>query len=254
MAARRRFLTVREVYDEIFLDPESDYEPESDEESDEEVENDVTDIDPADNVPSTSTAEPRGRPRSRGRGRGRGRSGSRGERGRGPITTDNNVWTENDHSPERVPFTGNHGIRLNIAAKSEPYTYFEKFVDDELLDMFVRETNRYARQCIEAKGENIAPKSVFALWYPVSRVEMKVFLGLSLNMGLIWKPEIRQYWSTRPAVHTPFFSKCMTRDRFLAILGFFHLVDNEARPENDVDKLYKVRPLLQKLGDRFASA
>ncbi|KAK7478009.1 hypothetical protein BaRGS_00030767 [Batillaria attramentaria] len=113
-----------------------------------------------------------------------------------------------------------------------------------MLDLFVRETNRYAEQCIASKAGDIAPNSMFALWKPVTRLEMRVFLAISITMGLIWKPDFKSYRCTaHPSIQTPWFNKCMTRDRFLAILGFFH-----------VDKLYKIRPVLEQIGDRFAAA
>ena len=54
-------------------------------------------------------------------------------------------------------------------------------------------------------------------------------LALTINMGLMWKPEIKHYWPMEPLCATPFWENYMVRDRYLAILVFFHLVNNEER-------------------------
>ena len=68
-------------------------------------------------------------------------------------------------------------------------------------------------------------------------------------MGIIVKPELDDYWSMDPLLHTPLFGETMSRDRWLSIMQFLHFSDNtQANPE---DKLCKVRPLLDLLLDRF---
>ncbi|XP_070207981.1 piggyBac transposable element-derived protein 4-like [Littorina saxatilis] len=73
-------------------------------------------------------------------------------------------------------------------------------------------------------------------------------------MGLVWKPEMKGYWSTDLLTATPFFGNYMSRDRYLAIMTFFHVVDNTTRNVDVPDKLFKVRPLFDKLAARFKSA
>ncbi|GFO01256.1 PiggyBac transposable element-derived protein 4-like [Plakobranchus ocellatus] len=73
-------------------------------------------------------------------------------------------------------------------------------------------------------------------------------------MGLVCKPDVKSYWSTNPILETPFFKKMMTCNRFLALLSFFHLVNNENQPtRNDPnrDKLFKTRRLMDHLNTRF---
>ena len=75
-----------------------------------------------------------------------------------------------------------------------------------------------------------------------------------LTMGLINKPNIQAIWSTNPIVESPFFQKTMPRNRFLALLAFLHLVNNDnqpARADPNRDKLFKITPLVDHLNTRF---
>ena len=49
-------------------------------------------------------------------------------------------------------------------------------------------------------------------WKPVTVIEMKKFLGLIFVTGIIRKPKLELYWSTRGIFHTPIFSQCLGTD------------------------------------------
>ena len=83
---------------------------------------------------------------------------------------------------------------------------------------------------------------------------MKQFLGLYFLMGILKKPGIEMYWSKDPLFSTPIFTAIMTRNRFKLILKFLHFNNNRNAPRpNDpnADKLYKLRPLLDHLYEKF---
>ena len=80
---------------------------------------------------------------------------------------------------------------------------------------------------------------------------MKLFLGIMFLTGLVKKPEMELYWSTDEFLSTPIFGKVMSRNRYENIWSFLHFNDNEARPNNDTDPLYKVRPVLDMLLGKF---
>ncbi len=52
------------------------------------------------------------------------------------------------------------------------------------------------------------------------------------------------YWNNDPDVSVPFVATIMTRDRFGQILSNLHVNDNTAIPDDNQDKLYKLRPLI----------
>ena len=62
------------------------------------------------------------------------------------------------------------------------------------------------------------------------------------------------YWSTDPLFQTPLFGAVMPRNRFLLLLKFFHMNNNNNAPSrNDPhrDRLFKIRPFLDELFEKF---
>ena len=49
--------------------------------------------------------------------------------------------------PRDIPFTGNSGVQVQTVG-FQPHDYFALFINDDLLNCFVAETNRYADQFI----------------------------------------------------------------------------------------------------------
>ena len=84
---------------------------------------------------------------------------------------------------------------------------------------------------------------------PVVIPEMKVCIALVMSMGLNVKPDIDAHWSTDEVVHTPFYSKTMTRDRFLLIHSNLHISD--IRDARGNDPLAKVRLFLTMIQRTF---
>lgn len=102
----------------------------------------------------------------------------------------------------------------------KPIDFFNLFFTTRLLEMFVKETNRYAESYLRSKGDTLSPRSRFRKWLPVTVTEIRVFIATIFNMGLVDKPTIKSYWS-KSCVATPWFSKVFSRDRFENILSFF---------------------------------
>lgn len=154
--------------------------------------------------------------------------------------------------PSVHPFTQTSGPNHSLQSSS-PADFFELFLDDDVVNLLVTQTNIYADQIIDARRNSgrLKKYSRAKKWRAVTREEMKSFLALMFLMGIIKKPEIAMYWSTDPMLATPFSQSVMTRNRFQAIWSFFHVNDNALREENCQDRLYKVRPLLDELLERF---
>jgi hypothetical protein len=57
----------------------------------------------------------------------------------------------------------------------------------------------------------------------VSVPEMKAFLGLIINMGLIPLPGIKDYWSSERKTQMKFFGDIMSRDHFLQIFWMLNM-------------------------------
>ena len=114
------------------------------------------------------------------------------------------------------------------------------------------ETNRYAQQVTDQKqaGVHLSPRSKFRTWKNVTADEMTRFLAIAIHTGIVKKQRIVDYCLKNPVLQTTFASKLMKRDRFRAILSFFHLNDTTTYvPHNNPnhDPLHKLRPLIDHL-------
>ena len=77
-------------------------------------------------------------------------------------------------------------------------------------------------------------------WKPVTVIEMKNFIGLIFVTGIVRKPKLELYWSTRGIFQTPIISQTMSRNRFQIIQWYLQFRDNNAAGTNE-DRLYKIR-------------
>ena len=164
------------------------------------------------------------------------------------------VTASNPFQPTIHPFSGQSGVTVDTSGFRE-VEYYRLFVTDEIFLYMVDQTNLYAAQYIESHPElEEKPRSRVHDWQDVTVNEMKKFLGITLLMGLIKKPSIQLFWSKDPLWHTPIFKRAMRRDRYIIILKFLHFADNGDAPDRvdpNRDRLFKVRPLLQMLAERF---
>ena len=124
---------------------------------------------------------------------------------------------------------GRPGVQENTNG-FQPADFYKLYLTDDLVQKMVDETNLYAQQYMQA-NPNLPPHSRARQWSPVQKTDMEHFLGLCLLMGPVKKPSINYYWSTDPLLQTPVFGNIMSRDKFLLILRFFHLNDNDSRPD-----------------------
>ena len=64
-------------------------------------------------------------------------------------------------------------------------------------------------------------------------------------------PSSTDFWKSDYDLSVLFVSLTMTRNRFGQILANLHVNDNATVPENNQDKLYKLRPLIVALNKNF---
>lgn len=69
----------------------------------------------------------------------------------------------------------------------------------------------YARQQINntRRQNNMKPHGILSNWKPVTIAELKKYCAIIIHMGLVEKPELSEYWSADPAVHTSFAGSVM---------------------------------------------
>ena len=128
------------------------------------------------------------------------------------------------------------------------YDIMKLFITDEFVDLCVRETNRYANNFIQT--HTLSQYSRAKKWQDVSFEEMNAVLALLLLTGISKRSSYELYWSTDSLIEMKGFREIMPRDRFLAILNFLHLVNNDEnlpRDHPNHDKAFKIRPLVDLL-------
>ena len=154
------------------------------------------------------------------------------------------IWCPAGRQPSVAAFMGMQGptSAVVVTDTESPLQYFRLIFGDALMDLLVEETNRYASQYLTR--QNLTSLARGNAWKSTNMNEIKVFLGLVLLTGLIDKKgSLALYSSKDELIATPFFNKCMSRNRSQLLTAFLHFNDNDQMPVNCDDKLYKIRPV-----------
>lgn len=140
----------------------------------------------------------------------------------------------------------NAGIQVNDLDLSNPYKIFRQFLTDEILDIIVVETNRYALQYISS--HQLRPRSLLKKWSDTNRDEIKKFIAILMIMGIVHLPKLRLYWSSTEKFGSVLVQKIMKRDRFECLLKCLHFSNNEVTTS---DRLFKIRNVLELICKQF---
>ena len=85
------------------------------------------------------------------------------------------------------------------------------FFNNTFLQYLV-DTNTYAQKKLASM--TISSRSLYRNWRPVTADEMKGFIAVVLNMGLVQLTNLKDYWSTDDTTNFPFFRSVFSRDQF----------------------------------------
>lgn len=117
-----------------------------------------------------------------------------------------------------------------------PYELLELFFDEDIFNMILAEIPIYA----QFKNE---PDPA------VTKAELKVFIAVLILSGYNRLPGKRFYWDSGTDMRNEMVHAAIRRDRFIQIMKFLHFADNNAMDSRD--KLWKLRPLIKKLQNKF---
>lgn len=131
--------------------------------------------------------------------------------------------------PERVNL-------IEFSRCNTPTDVFMVFVESILNDL-IYQTNLYGTQ----KNQTLR----------IQREDMLVFLGINFLMRYNRLPSFKDYWSTSDDVGVKLVSNAMSWDMFEKILIHLHCNDSTLLPTNNKDKLFKLRPIIDKLNESF---
>lgn len=136
-------------------------------------------------------------------------------------------------------------VLSDVVAGQDPIDFFNLLITDDIMDLMVIETNKYAKRL---KGEEGRHRSRIAKWAKTDRNELRIFFAIIISMGLVNVPKIQLYWSKNNLYNNAFISNLMPRDRFLILLRCWHFAKNLKNTNN---KLSKLRPLITSLLKNF---
>ncbi|XP_070173741.1 piggyBac transposable element-derived protein 3-like [Littorina saxatilis] len=117
-----------------------------------------------------------------------------------------------------------------------PLEMFELFIDDDVVDYIVDQTNLYARR---DKGNHT---------FVTTRQEFRTFMAILLLSGYNQIPRRTMYWERNTDCHNTAVSGAMSRNRFDEHMRFLHLADNNTLDPND--KVSKVRAFVSMINER----
>ena len=137
-----------------------------------------------------------------------------------PVDTDRPLA-----APPRFPFTGQPGIQVPIADNNDPLAYLRLFLTDDIVDVIVAETNRYAEQTLSRTPHRRWSRT--RNWTSVTNEDIWLFFGVLFLQGIVHKPQQQWYWSKNRLLETPIFSRVMSEYRFSLIMKFLHFVNND---------------------------
>lgn len=157
-------------------------------------------------------------------------------------------WEQSISNLKQIAFTGTE-IPLNIKNENNPIEYFNLLATDQFYNLLVAKTNKYAEEIF---SNGVEEQSRITYWTHLTVDEFKIFFGLLFHTGTIRLSRIEDYWKTHYLFNLPVFRRYMSRNRFQAVLRCLHFADNPPDGEPiPVDRLYKLRPLLDYFNDRM---
>ena len=128
---------------------------------------------------------------------------------------------------------------------------FCRFYTDEVWDLLVTETNRYAEQ-----SRRTLTSPTPRPWHDTTKDEMRAFVGVLMAMGICRLPRIVDYWSTSHPLITPNIREVMSLVRFQQICRYLHLTDSSAQVPHGqpgYEPLFKVRKYLDLIAPKLES-
>lgn len=154
------------------------------------------------------------------------------------------VW-RNGHmhfDENKIAFQGESIWPDELMDCNTPYDFFFYFFTTDLKDKIVEESNSYATQ------NNISnPVSI-------SRTDFNKYLGILIYSSVAKFPNTKSYWSNKYG-YDP-IRTTMPQKTFIKISNAIHFNSNDGFLPKDHpqhDKLYKIRPVIESLRERFGT-
>lgn len=142
---------------------------------------------------------------------------------------------------QQLRFLGNENLTADILELDTPIRVFLYLFPKDLFDFIAAQTNLYIVQK--------DPNNNFRL----TAIDIQQFIGIVYIMSLIQLPRVTSHWTA--TIGTPLIQSTMSVKMFEKIRQFIHFNDNcQNLPleHPEFDRLFKIRPIVQKLNQSFA--
>ena len=183
--------------------------------------------------------------RTAGGGKGKGKAtGSAKGKGK-PKQRTSALWNTTDPATTYPEFDHEYGPTIALSYDAAPTDFFTQVYPPQLIDLIVEQTNVYAEQ-----------RGVTG-WVDTTAREIEAFLGFVMATSVHSVPRLNNIWSSDWILGVPALAAIFPRYRFWQLWANLHLADNTLAPsrtEPSFDRLYKLQPLLNILGDAFEAA
>lgn len=141
-------------------------------------------------------------------------------------------WSEFRGRQKIFPFTGTSGINVKLPNTINPYEVFSLFVNEEVINLIVKETNRYAERSVHH-------------WKPTNPNEIKKFMGLIIWLDFIKTRPAVSYWSQKLLFNLDIPHLIMEQNRFELLLSNIHFANTTIVPDNLLDQIVPLCEILQ---------
>lgn len=165
---------------------------------------------------------------------------------------DEDEWCETTNDIPDFSFDNTaSGLKLVFENTPSSSECFEKLWDGEIMDMILSSMNAYADN-LKTSNRPHKKNSRYRSLRPITAAELKHFLALCVLQGQSKYPSIRKMFSMDPLYYRPIMHHTLSGRRFEELLRCFSC--SHGQIQNPIDKLKKVRPLLDKLLSNYRSA
>lgn len=133
--------------------------------------------------------------------------------------------TEMENATAPVDDTFRKSFTYPPVEKMAPLQYFNLFVDNEVIENCVYQTNLFS---VQNTGNSIG----------TTVKEIEQFIGIYLLSGVVRVPSYRMYWAQESRYDT--IADIMSRNRFDKLRTYFHVNDNTTAVSRDSEKYDKL--------------
>lgn len=171
------------------------------------------------------------------RGRTRGScSSNRGRQGHNIPAQHHSMntgWSHKNFAPQELEVL-QPSYLPNVLEATDMMSLFRQYIDDDIINTIVQCTNRTSVK-IHGKSLNL------------TKAELYMYIGISFVMSTINYPWLRKYWERKWRVAV--IADNMPRNRYMQLRNALKFVydDDIAADARAKDKLWKVRPLIDKI-------